>query len=145
MYYFYSFWKHLDHNFIRKGCFQAQQFNSRTNNIMGQHVIPKVHLCVFVLFQTINMLQTFQAVAKNFKLKPQAYNIDNLVFKFHYRFTTIILFVATILVTSRQYIGEHIRCISDGGVPEHVMNTFCFFTATFTVVKLLFLEVCEKA
>lgn len=34
----------------------------------------------------------------------------------------------------RQYIGEHIRCITGGSIPEHVINTFCFFTTTFTVV-----------
>ncbi|KAI4459819.1 innexin [Holotrichia oblita] len=44
-----------------------------------------------------------------------------------------IFLVSTILVTSRQFIGEHIKCISDGGVPTHVIETFCFFTTTFTV------------
>lgn len=39
---------------------------------------------------------------------------------------------------SRQYIGEHIKCISGGNaVPEHVMNTFCFFTTTFTIIRHL--------
>jgi len=84
-----------------------------------------------------NMLKVFEELNKNFKLKPHGYSIDNLVFKLHYRVTTLMLLVATVLVTSRQYIGEHIRCIGDKGVPEHVMNTFCFFTATFTVVKHL--------
>ncbi|KAK9744444.1 Innexin [Popillia japonica] len=44
-----------------------------------------------------------------------------------------IFLVSTILVTSRQFIGEHIKCLSDGGVPTHVIETFCFFTTTFTV------------
>lgn len=35
----------------------------------------------------------------------------------------------------RQYIGEHIRCIVANGVPTHVVETFCFFTSTFTVVR----------
>lgn len=35
----------------------------------------------------------------------------------------------------RQYIGEHIRCITGGGIPDHVVNTYCFFTTTFTVVS----------
>ncbi|CAH1379412.1 unnamed protein product [Tenebrio molitor] len=81
------------------------------------------------------MLTTFETISKNFKIKPQNYYIDNWIFQMHYRVTTLIFLVATIMVTSRQYIGEHIKCISDKGVPEHVMNTFCFFTTTFTVVK----------
>jgi hypothetical protein len=81
------------------------------------------------------MLTTFETISKNFKIKPQNYYIDNWIFQMHYRVTTLIFLVATIMVTSRQYIGEHIKCISDKGVPEHVMNTFCFFTTTFTVVS----------
>nr|XP_015839592.1 PREDICTED: LOW QUALITY PROTEIN: innexin inx7 [Tribolium castaneum] len=81
------------------------------------------------------MLKTFEAIKKNFKIKPQAYHIDNWIFRMHYRVTTLIFLVATLLVTSRQYIGEHIKCISDKGVPEQVMNTFCFFTTTFTVIS----------
>mgnify|MGYP005984517875 FL=1 len=81
------------------------------------------------------MLTTFESIKKNFKLKPQTVCIDNWIFRLHYRITTLIFLVATILVTSRQYIGEHIRCISDKGVPDNVLNTFCFFTSTFTVVS----------
>lgn len=40
-----------------------------------------------------------------------------------------------IFIYLRQYIGEHIRCITGGSIPEHVINTFCFFTTTFTVVR----------
>ncbi|KAF5275882.1 hypothetical protein FQR65_LT04121 [Abscondita terminalis] len=90
------------------------------------------------------MLSAFDQVRKNFKLKPKAYTIDNLAFKLHYRVTTLMLVVATVLVTSRQYIGEHIRCIGDSGVPAHVMNTFCFFTATFTVIKHLNSTLVDK-
>lgn len=82
------------------------------------------------------MLTTFENIKKNFRLKPKNYSIDNIVFKLHYRFTTLVMLVAMTLVTSQQYIGEHIRCISEKKtVPENVMNTFCFFTSTFTVVK----------
>ncbi|KRT84566.1 Innexin [Oryctes borbonicus] len=66
-------------------------------------------------------------------VRVRYYSIDNFVFKLHYRLTFYIFLVATILVTSRQYIGEHIKCLSDSGVPTHVMDTFCFFTTTFTI------------
>ncbi|KAJ8931588.1 hypothetical protein NQ314_015475 [Rhamnusium bicolor] len=85
----------------------------------------------------MSLFATFSQIGHNFKLKPQTYNIDNWIFKLHYKATVLIFLVSTLLVCSRQYIGEHIRCIADGGVPDHVMNTFCFFTSTFTVVKHL--------
>ncbi|CAH1111010.1 unnamed protein product [Psylliodes chrysocephalus] len=81
----------------------------------------------------MSLVATFGSIKNNFKLKPQQYIIDNCVFRLHYKATVLFFLVASVLVTSRQYIGEHIRCISDKGVPEHVMNTFCFFTTTFTV------------
>ncbi|XP_075156932.1 innexin 7 [Haematobia irritans] len=82
------------------------------------------------------MLNTFSSVAPFLKFNPKRVTIDNFVFKLHYRWTFIILLVATILVCSRQYIGEHIKCISDT-IPSHVVNTYCFFTPTFTLVRHL--------
>ncbi|CAH1127039.1 unnamed protein product [Ceutorhynchus assimilis] len=82
------------------------------------------------------MLKTFEGVVPFVKrLSAQTYNIDNWVFKLHYRFTFFVFIISTILVCSRQYIGEHIHCIADQGVPERVMNTYCFFTTTFTLIK----------
>lgn len=34
----------------------------------------------------------------------------------------------------RQYVGEHIKCQTDKSIPDHVIDSFCFFTTTFTVV-----------
>ncbi|KAL1402833.1 hypothetical protein pipiens_001829 [Culex pipiens pipiens] len=81
------------------------------------------------------MLNTFSVLSPHLKFKNKFVSINNLAFKFHYRVTFTILLVCTLLVTSRQYIGEHIRCITGGSIPEHVINTFCFFTTTFTVVN----------
>ncbi|EFN83093.1 innexin inx7 [Harpegnathos saltator] len=72
-----------------------------------------------------------------FKVNQESVSIDNLVFRLHYRVTFLLLLVASILVSSRQFIGEHIRCIADAGVPSKVIETFCFFTSTYTVVKHL--------
>ncbi|XP_077284532.1 innexin inx7-like [Arctopsyche grandis] len=81
------------------------------------------------------MLEPFKAVGDYVKVDLNKASIDDLIFKLHYRATFVLLMVSTILVTQRQYIGEHIKCISDTGVPENVINTFCFFSSTFTVVK----------
>ncbi|XP_031636050.1 innexin inx7 [Contarinia nasturtii] len=81
------------------------------------------------------MLKTFTALSPFIKFRSKNISIDNLAFKFHYRATYLILLVCTLLVTSRQYIGDHIKCITDNAIPSHVINSFCFFTPTFTVVR----------
>lgn len=62
-------------------------------------------------------------------------NIENIVFKMHYKATVTLLLAFVILVCAREYFGEHIKCISDQGVPDHVIQTYCFFMATFTIVS----------
>ncbi|CAK1599315.1 unnamed protein product [Parnassius mnemosyne] len=62
-------------------------------------------------------------------------NIENTVFKLHYQITVTMLLGFVILVCAREYFGEHIKCISDQGVPGHVIQTYCFFMATFTIVR----------
>jgi hypothetical protein len=31
------------------------------------------------------------------------------------------------------FAGDPINCITDGGVPGHVINTYCWITSTFTL------------
>ncbi|XP_055380047.1 innexin inx7 [Condylostylus longicornis] len=89
------------------------------------------------------MLSTFKSVSPYFK--PKQVKVDNLIFRLHYRWTFLILVVATVLVTSRQYIGEHIKCIEQSGKPlEHVIETYCFFTTTFTLLHHNNLTAVEK-
>lgn len=59
--------------------------------------------------------------------------IDNMVFRFHYRVTSAILFVSCVLVTANNLIGDPIQCITDGAVPPYVINTYCWITTTFTL------------
>ncbi|KAK9874404.1 hypothetical protein WA026_002751 [Henosepilachna vigintioctopunctata] len=84
-----------------------------------------------------DFLKPFLLLKSTVNLKTSHKNnvvIDNAVFQLHYRATAILLFVFTVLVTSRQYIGEHIKCIVGGGLSSRVVSSFCFFTSTFTVV-----------
>lgn len=94
------------------------------------------------------MLATFSVLKDHVKLKVRqdSVSIDNMVFKLHYRVTFLALMLSTLLVTSRQYIGEHIRCIigdkwNDDQVK--VINTYCFFMSTFTVPKHMNLTYAE--
>lgn len=81
------------------------------------------------------MLKSFENIKGYVKISITKVIIDDIVFKLHYRATFLILMVSTVLVTQRQFIGEHIKCISDAGVKLEVINTFCFFSSTFTVVR----------
>ncbi|XP_015184198.1 PREDICTED: innexin inx3 [Polistes dominula] len=59
--------------------------------------------------------------------------IDNIIFRIHYRITAAILFASCIIVTANNLIGDPINCISDNAVPNHVINTYCWITYTFTL------------
>lgn len=73
-------------------------------------------------------------LARAYASQHKVISIDNSVSKLHYRLTFWMLLACTCLVCSRQYIGEHIRCITDKGVPPHVVNTYCFSMTTYTVL-----------
>lgn len=82
------------------------------------------------------MLGTFSKLKAAIKLKTTAVKIVTPVFKLHYRLTFIIMIASSILVTSRQYIGEHINCIQDtAAIPAKVLNNYCFISATFSIPR----------
>ena len=56
-------------------------------------------------------------------LKLDAVWIDNNVFRLHYKATVLVFVTASLLVTSRQYIGDPIDCIVDGvpGGETHII------------------------
>ena len=57
------------------------------------------------------MFDVFGEVKTLFKLESTA--TDNVVFRLHYKATFIVLVVCSVLVTSKQYIGDPIDCIVD--------------------------------
>lgn len=65
-------------------------------------------------------------------IKLDSVCIDNNIFRLHYKATVIFLIVFSLLVTSRQYIGDPIDCIVEG-VPPNVMDTYCWIHSTFTI------------
>ncbi|XP_059619292.1 innexin inx2 [Phlebotomus argentipes] len=69
-------------------------------------------------------------------LKLDSVCIDNNVFRMHYKGTVIILIAFSLLVTSRQYIGDPIDCIVDE-IPLNVMDTYCWIYSTFTIPNRL--------
>lgn len=82
------------------------------------------------------MLGTFAKLKAAVKLKTTAVRIVNPIFKLHYQLTFVILVASSILVTSRQYVGEHINCIQDSSaIPAKVLNNYCFISATFSIPR----------
>ncbi|CAH1111012.1 unnamed protein product [Psylliodes chrysocephalus] len=65
-------------------------------------------------------------------LKIDQVCIDNNIFRLHYKATVVILVAFSLLVTSRQYVGDPIDCIVDE-IPLNVMDTYCWIYSTFTV------------
>lgn len=67
-------------------------------------------------------------------LKIDGVTIDNNVFRLHYKVTVVALIAFSILVTSRQYIGDPIDCISRDDIPGNLLDTFCWIHSTFSVI-----------
>ena len=66
-------------------------------------------------------------------LKLDSVCIDNNVFRLHYKATVVILVAFSLLVTSRQYIGDPIDCIVDSSIGGDIMDTYCWIHSTYTV------------
>ena len=82
------------------------------------------------------MLGTFSKLKAAVKLKTTSVKITTPVFALHYRLTFLVLLTSSILVTSRQYIGEHIQCIQDAvAVPVKILNNYCFISSTFSIPR----------
>lgn len=58
--------------------------------------------------------------------------IDNNVFRMHYRNTLLLLLSAIFLVSSRQFIGSPIHCMTDS-MSSGVMDSYCWIHSTFSV------------
>ncbi|XP_053601942.1 innexin inx7-like [Plodia interpunctella] len=61
--------------------------------------------------------------------------IENIIFRLHTKFTALLLFAFFFLVCTREYFGDHIKCLKgDGKLEEKMVNNYCFFMTTYTIV-----------
>lgn len=74
-------------------------------------------------------------------LKVDQVIIDNNAFKLHYKATVLALLACSLVVTSRQFIGEPIDCIQSDDVPKNVINTYCWIMSTFTLPGAMMMDV----
>lgn len=68
-------------------------------------------------------------------LKLENVSTDNNVFRMHYKATVIMLLVFTLLVTSKQFFGEPIHCMSDSDkdTDKEAVNSYCWIYGTYTL------------
>lgn len=70
--------------------------------------------------------------------KVKVLTLDNCVFRLHYRFTMLLLLAFSILVTSRQYIGDPIDCSSpSSNLRENMVDQYCWVSSTISLPKAL--------
>ena len=55
--------------------------------------------------------------------------IDNFCFRLHYKATFLVFITSSLMVCSKQYIGDPIDCIVDD-IPGNVMDTYCWIHST---------------
>lgn len=80
------------------------------------------------------MLDIFRGL-KNL-IKVSHIQIDNPVFRLHYSITVMILMAFSLIVTTRQYVGNPIDCIHTKDIPEDVLNTYCWIHSTYALKSL---------
>lgn len=62
--------------------------------------------------------------------------VDNIMVFLHYRIVFAFFMSCSALITAREYFGTPIACYArKAAVQENVLNTYCFFMSTFSVVK----------
>lgn len=77
------------------------------------------------------MLDIFRGLKSLIKISHV--HIDTAVFRLHYSFTVILLISFSLIVTTRQYVGNPIDCIHSKDLPEDVLNTYCWIHSTYTI------------
>uniref|UniRef100_A0ABD2XGV0 Innexin n=1 Tax=Trichogramma kaykai TaxID=54128 RepID=A0ABD2XGV0_9HYME len=96
---------------------------SRVNFGHSRSVRGAASLCV--------MLDIFRGLKS--LIKVSHIHIDTPVFRLHYSLTVIILIAFSLIVTTRQYVGNPIDCIHSKDFPEDVLNTYCWIHSTYTI------------
>ncbi|TRY63796.1 hypothetical protein TCAL_07934 [Tigriopus californicus] len=81
------------------------------------------------------MFSLFGSVKGSIKLP--SVNIDNALFRLHYKVSFVFLFACAILVTAKQYLGDPIDCIVEE-IPQNVMDTYCWIHSTFSITNAVF-------
>jgi innexin len=87
------------------------------------------------------MLDIFRGLKSLVKISH--IQIDSPVFRLHYSITVMMLISFSLIVTTRQYVGNPIDCVHTKDIPEDVLNTYCWIHSTYAL-KSMFLKKLGK-
>ncbi|EFN83092.1 innexin inx1 [Harpegnathos saltator] len=76
-------------------------------------------------------------------LKSSPIKTESMLFRMHNKLTAVMLLACSAILTATQYVGSPISCIVQG-LPEHVVNTYCWITSTFTMPDAYFRQVGKE-
>jgi hypothetical protein len=93
---------------------------------------------------TITMLSVLEQIKAKSFLRFDKLRIDNAVFRLHSMVTVLFLLVASLLVTTQQFIGDPIDCVVFE-LPQSVMDTYCWIHSTFTLPNRITAAVKTRA
>ena len=77
------------------------------------------------------MLDVFRGLKGLIKISHVT--IDSTIFRMNYSVTVSFLIAFSLIVTTRQYVGNPIDCIHTKEIPEDVLNTYCWIHSTYTI------------
>ena len=78
------------------------------------------------------MIDVFRSLKSLTRLKSHV-TIDSSVMRLNYTVSIAILLGCSIIVTTRQYVGNPIDCVFTKDIPEDVLNTYCWIHSTYTI------------
>ncbi|ULM71616.1 viral innexin 2 [Diadegma fenestrale ichnovirus] len=101
---------------------------------------------LFVIFATVlftfsimsNVLSFFRVL-----LKFNSVNIDNVFFRLHYKHTVTVFLASSLLVISKQLLGEPMDC-QFPDLPGASFNAYCYIHSTFPVEETIIHPVGKK-
>ena len=77
------------------------------------------------------MLDIFRGIRSLIKISHT--HIDSTVFRMHYSITVLFLLLFSLIVSTRQYVGNPIDCMRNREIPEEVINQYCWIHSTYTI------------
>ena len=97
---------------------------------------------IFWNFTAATMLDIF--IRLKTLVKISHIHIDSSVFRLHWCISSVILLTFSVIVTTRQYVGNPIDCIHTNDVPDDVFDLYCWIHSTYTIPRALSLHVGEE-
>ena len=77
------------------------------------------------------MLSIFSSLKRGTKIRNLI--IDSTIFRLHYSVSVTFMLAFSVIVTTRQYVGNPIDCIHTKDIPEDVLNTYCWIHSSYTI------------